>query len=127
MAAGIPYILNDPTRPPAAAIKAALRDGLRHPRAMAEMAKIVTGSAATTQIDARFRHPVVRGGLLSLAAGRCPGHAQGQWNQRDVPGDRSPRRRGLASDRRRADSSPTALVACLEEYGGRVRIKAEVA
>jgi phytoene dehydrogenase-like protein len=123
MAAGIPYILNDPTRPPAESIRAAIRDGVRHPRAMAEMAKIVTGSAADA-IDARFRHPVVRGGLLSLAAVGAPVTHKGSGINAMFPA--IVRHAGVSRPIGGAQILPNTLVACLEEYGGRVRTSAEV-
>ena len=123
MAAGIPYILSDPTRPPRESIMAALQSGVRHPRAMAEMARIVTGSAADA-IDARFRHPVVRGGLLSLAAVGAPVTHKGSGINAMFPA--IVRHAGVSRPIGGAQILPNSLVACLEEFGGRVRIEAEV-
>jgi phytoene dehydrogenase-like protein len=121
--AGIPYILGDPTRPPAEAVRAALRNGVRHPRAMAELARLVAGSAADA-IDARFRNPIVRGGLLSLAAVGAPVTHPGSGINALFPS--LVRHAGVARPVGGAQILPDSLVACLAAHGGRVRTEAEV-
>ncbi|MHB8693328.1 MAG: phytoene desaturase family protein [Solirubrobacteraceae bacterium] len=123
MEAGIPYLLSDPTRPPAESIRAALKGGVRHPRAMAEMARIVTDSAAEV-IDARFRHPVVRGGLLSLAAVGAPVTHKGSGINAMFPA--IVRHAGVSRPIGGAQILPDALAACLRDYGGTLRTAAEV-
>lgn len=123
MAAGIPYILADPTRPPVEAIRAAIRTGARHPRALAELARIVSGSAAEA-IDARFRHPIVRGGLLSLAAVGAPVTHRGSGINALFPA--IVRHAGVSRPVGGTRILPDTLVACLEDHGGRVRTSAEV-
>ena len=124
MDAGVQYILNDPTRPPAEAIRAAIAAGVRHPKQMADLARMVTGSAAEA-IDARFEHPIVRGGLLSLAAVGAPVTHKGSGLNAMFPSIVS--RAGVSRPVGGAQVLPNSLVACLEEHGGRVRIEAEVA
>jgi phytoene dehydrogenase-like protein len=123
MEAGIPYILSDPTRPPAEAIRAAIKSGARHPRQMAELAKMVLGSAADA-IDARFRHPIVRGGLLSLAAVGAPVTHAGSGINAMFPS--IVRHAGVSRPIGGAQVLPNSLLACLEDHGGRVRTEAEV-
>jgi len=122
--AGIPYILGDPTRPTAEAIRAAVKNGVRHPRRMAELAKLVTGSAADA-IDARFSHPILRGGLLSLAAVGAPVTHPGSGLNALFPS--LVRHAGVSRPVGGAQILPDTLVACLHEHGGRVRTSAEVA
>jgi phytoene dehydrogenase-like protein len=124
MEAGIPFILSDPTRPPAETIRAAIKSGVRHPRYMAEMAQMVMGSAAEA-IDARFRHPILRGGLLSLAAVGAPVTHRGSGLNALFPA--IVRHAGVARPIGGAQILPNALVHCLEDHGGRVRTSAEVA
>jgi len=121
--AGIPFILNDPTKPPAEAIKAAIRSGVRHPRYMAEVAKMVMGSAAEA-IDARFRHPLVRGGLLSLAAVGAPVTHKGSGVNALFPS--LVRHAGVARPIGGAQILPDALHACLTAHGGEVLREREV-
>jgi phytoene dehydrogenase-like protein len=124
MEAGIPYILSDPTRPPAEAIRAAIKNGVRHPRQMAELAQMVMGSAAEA-IDARFHHPLLRGGLLSLAAVGAPVTHKGSGINAMFPS--IVRHAGVARPVGGAQILPDSLVRCLEDHGGRVRTEAEVA
>jgi phytoene dehydrogenase-like protein len=121
--AGIPFILNDPTRPPAEAISAAIRSGVRHPRYLAEVAKMVVGSAAEA-IDARFRHPLVRGGLLSLAAVGAPVTHKGSGVNALFPS--LVRHAGVARPIGGAQILPDALHACLRAHGGELLIEQEV-
>jgi phytoene dehydrogenase-like protein len=121
---GIPFILADPTRPPADAIRAALASGLRHPRQMAELGAMVSGSAADA-IDARFRHPIVRGGLLSLAAVGAPVTHRGSGVNALFPS--LVRHAGVARPIGGAQILPEALRSCLREHGGRLRTGSEVA
>jgi phytoene dehydrogenase-like protein len=123
MEAGLLYILSDPTRPPAESIRAAIKAGVRHPRAMAELAKMVTGSAADA-IDARFRHPIVRGGLLSLAAVGAPVTHRGSGINAMFPA--IVRHAGVSRPVGGTQILPNSLLACLEAHGGRVRTEAEV-
>jgi phytoene dehydrogenase-like protein len=123
LAAGIPFILGDPTRPPAVALRAAIRAGARHPRQMAELARMVAGSAAEA-IDARFRHPLVRGGLLSLAAVGAPVTHPGSGVNALFPS--LVRHAGVARPVGGAQILPDALRRCLQSAGGSVRTGAEV-
>jgi phytoene dehydrogenase-like protein len=124
LAAGIPYILNDPTRPPAEAIREAIRSGVRHPRYMAELAVMVAGSAADA-IDARFRHPLVRGGLLGLAAVGAPVTHKGSGFNALFPS--LVRHAGVARPIGGAQILPNSLVACLRAHGGEVLTEREAA
>jgi phytoene dehydrogenase-like protein len=124
MEAAIPYMLADPTRPPAESIRAAIRAGVRHPRRLAELAQVVMGSAAEA-IDARFRHPLVRGGLLVLAGVGAPVTLKGSGINALFPG--IVRHAGVSRPIGGAQILPDALVRCLEDHGGRVRTETEVA
>jgi phytoene dehydrogenase-like protein len=124
MGAGIPYLLADPTRPPLEAVRAAITNGVRHPRRMAELARMVVGSAAEA-IDARFRHPIVRGGLLSLAAVGAPVTHRGSGINALFPA--IVRHAGVSRPIGGAQILPASLVACLEDHAGSVRTEAEVA
>lgn len=115
--AGIPYLLGDPTRPSRATIGAAVRSAVRHPRWIAELAKVAAGSAAEA-IDARFRHPIVRGGLLSLAAVGAPVTHRGSGINALFPS--LIRHAGVARPIGGAQILPAALAACFEHNGGRV-------
>jgi phytoene dehydrogenase-like protein len=123
LGAGIPYILSDPTRPPAEAIRAAIKSGVRHPRYMAELATMVAGSAAEA-IDARFRHPLVRGGLLGLAAVGAPVTHKGSGVNAMFPS--LVRHAGVARPIGGAQILPDALVRCLQSHGGEVLTEHEV-
>jgi phytoene dehydrogenase-like protein len=91
---------------------------------MAEIAKLAMGSAAEA-IDARFRHPILRGGLLSLAAVGAPVTHRGSGINAMFPS--IVRHAGVSRPIGGAQILPNALVACLEDHGGRVRTEAEVA
>jgi phytoene dehydrogenase-like protein len=121
--AGLPYILSDPTRPPGDSIRAAIRNGVRHPKLMADLARMVTGSAADA-IDARFEHPIVRGGLLSLAATGAPVTHKGSGLNALFPSIVA--RAGVSRPVGGTQVLPNSLVGCLEDHGGRVRTEAEV-
>jgi phytoene dehydrogenase-like protein len=122
LAAGIPFILSDPTRPPLEAIRAAIRSGVRHPRYMAELAVMIAGSAAEA-IDARFRHPLVRGGLLGLAAVGAPVTHKGSGVNALFPS--LVRHAGVARPVGGAQILPDALVGCLHAHGGEVLTERE--
>lgn len=122
MQAGIPYLLNDPTRPTAETLRAALRS-VRHPVHLANLAKMVTGSAADA-IDARFTHPLVRGGLLSLAAVGAPVTHKGSGLNAMFPA--VIRHAGVSRPIGGAQILPDALAACLKAHGGSIRTGAEV-
>jgi phytoene dehydrogenase-like protein len=124
MEAGIPYLLADPTRPPVESLRAAIRNGVRHPKHTAELARMVVGSAAEA-IDARFRHPIVRGGLLSLAAVGAPVTHRGSGINALFPA--IVRHAGVSRPIGGAQILPASLVACLEDHRGQVRTEAEVA
>lgn len=122
MEAGIPYLLNDPTRPTAAILRAGVRS-LRHPVQLANLARMVTGSAADA-IDARFTHPLLRGGLLSLAAVGAPVTHKGSGINAMFPA--IVRHAGVSRPIGGAQILPNALAACLQAHGGRIRTEAEV-
>lgn len=123
MAAGLPYILSDPTRPGRAIVGAGLRSAARHPVHLANLARMVTGSAADA-IDARFRHPIVRGGLLSLAAVGAPVTHKGSGINALFPV--IVQRAGVSRPVGGTQVLPDSLVACLQAHGGRVRAGTEV-
>jgi phytoene dehydrogenase-like protein len=123
MKSGIPYLLGDPTRPSAETLRAALRS-VRHPVHLANLAKMVTGSAADA-IDARFTHPLLRGGLLSLAAVGAPVTHKGSGLNAMFPA--VVRHAGVSRPIGGAQILPDSLAACLQAHGGRIRTEAEVA
>jgi phytoene dehydrogenase-like protein len=124
MQAGIPYILGDPTRPGAKTIAAGIGSAARHPRHLANLARMVAGSAADA-IDARFEHEIVRGGLLSLAAVGAPVTHKGSGINAMFPVIVG--RAGVSRPVGGTQVLPDSLVRCLEDHGGHVRTSAEVA
>jgi phytoene dehydrogenase-like protein len=84
---------------------------------------MLTGSAVDA-IDARFRHPIVRGGLLSLAAVGAPVTHPGSGINATFPA--IVRHAGVSRPIGGAQVLPDSLVRCLEDHGGRVRTEAEV-
>jgi phytoene dehydrogenase-like protein len=123
MGAGIPYVLGDPTRPSAQTLREGARAAVRHPRRLASLARMAAGSAADA-IDARFTHPLVRGGLLALAAVGAPVTEKGSGVNALFPA--IVRHAGVARPVGGAQVLPDALKRCLEAHGGRVRTSAEV-
>jgi phytoene dehydrogenase-like protein len=124
MGSALGFLLTNPVRPDAATLKVAAKFGSRHPRKVAELLKIVTGSAADA-IDERFRHPIVRGGLASLSAVGAPITHKGSGINALFPGIVS--RVGVSRPLGGTQVLPDSLVACLTEHGGSVRTKARVA
>jgi phytoene dehydrogenase-like protein len=123
MRAGIPYVLGDPTRPSAETLKAGLRSAVRHPGHLAALARMAAGSAADA-IDARFESPLLRGGLLGLAAVGAPVTHKGSGINARVAA--IVRHAGVSRPIGGAQILPDALKACLEAHGGTVRTSAEV-
>jgi phytoene dehydrogenase-like protein len=123
MQAGIPYVLGDPTRPSAETIKAGVRSAARHPVQLANLTRMIAGSAADA-IDARFEHPLLRGGLLGLAAVGAPVTHKGSGINALFPA--IVRHAGVSRPIGGAQILPNALKACLEAHGGVVRTSAEV-
>jgi len=122
MEAGLPYLLGDPTRPSAETVRAALRS-VRHPVHLANLAKMAAGSAADV-IDARFTHPLLRGGLLSLAAVGAPVTHKGSGLNAMFPA--VVRHAGVSRPIGGAQVLPDSLAACLRAHGGCIRTEAEV-
>lgn len=123
MQAGIPYVLGDPTRPSAETLKAGVRSAVRHPGHLATLARMAAGSAADA-IDARFESPLLRGGLLGLAAVGAPVTHKGSGINALFPA--IVRHAGVSRPIGGAQILPDALKVCLQAHGGSVRTGAEV-
>lgn len=123
MAAGIPFVLGDPTRPSFETVKAGARSAARHPIHLANLARMMLGSAAEA-IDARFESDLLRGGLLGLAAVGAPVTHKGSGANALFPA--IVRHAGVSRPIGGAQILPNALRACLEAHGGVVRTSAEV-
>ena len=122
--AGMGFMLGNPVAPSAAAIKAALRATARHPRHIATVLNMLTGTAAEA-IDERFRHPIIRGGLASLAAVGTPITEKGSGINALFPGIVA--RAGVSRAIGGTQVLPDALLACLRAHGGSIRMEARVA
>lgn len=123
MAAGMSYVLGDPTRPSLETLKAGARAAARHPVHLANLTRMVAGTAADA-IDARFESEPLRGGLLGLAAVGAPVTHKGSGINALFPS--IVRHAGVSRPIGGAQILPDALRACLEAHGGRVRTSAEV-
>ena len=123
LAAALPMVATNPTRPDPSALWRALRGAVRHPRSLAVAAGLATTTAAQA-IQERFEHPMVQSMLAIIANFGAPVTGEGTGTNLMVPAVVT--HFGMGRPVGGMGALPAALQRCLVAAGGRIRVSAPV-
>jgi len=121
--AALPMMATNPTRPGAGVVARTMAAAVRHPRRMADVARLATGTAAQA-VQERFEHPIVQGGIGMLATFGSPITSDGSGANLLVLALLS--RLGMGRPVNGMQSLPDALARYFTARGGRIRTSARV-
>jgi phytoene dehydrogenase-like protein len=121
--AAVPMMATNPTRPDARVLGRTVAAAARHPKRMADVARLATGTAAQA-VQERFEHPMVQGGIGMLTTFGSPITSDGSGANLLVLALLS--RLGMGRPVNGVQSLPDALARYLTARGGRIRTSARV-